>query len=138
MSYGYPQTGMLPILSGLWPLTIAPCCHHRRCQCYCLVAGCKALCCGGVPCHNHKILKGSPFSCSVSFQGPRSLGFSPMLPGWLPFFWLQNFSAAAQKSYCSYTRGHCIVLGILGSSFSSEPLPWERICFLFTEIPKYF
>lgn len=130
LSYGHPQTGMSPILSGLWPLTVAPCCHHQKCRCYYLVAGCKALCCRGVPCHNHKILQGSPFSCSVSFQGLRSLGFSPMLflAGCLSFCCL-NFSAAAQTFYCSYTRGSLHSAGNSRTSFLFRAPAWGENMF---------
>lgn len=74
LPYKHPETGMSLILSGLWPLAIAPCCHHQRCQCYHLVAGCKALCC-----REGESLVTNIRDCSVLFEGLGTLGFSSML-----------------------------------------------------------
>lgn len=141
LSPRHPQTGVSLVLSGLWPLAAAPCCRLHSCQCYLQSSLLHGAWGEGPPCHNHRYFKAPLSAVLYPSRVQRHWASLPCRSSWLAAFLLAVSGSLLQKqtlSYCSYTWGHCIVLGVPALSLSSETPPRKRICLLFSKIPKYF
>lgn len=122
----------------VWPLAFgfAPCCHHWRCQGYHLVGGLQSSLLQGA-CIMTIDTSGLSFQlfCTVLEASDTGL-LSHAIPGWakgiMSWFGCLSLSPPQEWAllYCSYTRGHCIILGI--------PAQSPHLGRDYSQIPKYF